>query len=278
MIASTSNPRVKNLVQLRKKAKARRQQRLYVVEGVRMFREAPDDMIESVYVSESFLAQPENREMLESRLQRETASSGGYYEVLSDEVFDYVSDTKTPQGVLCLVRMRDYSLDEILGSPSAVTADPAGLWLALECLQDPGNLGTIFRTAEGAGVTGIFMDAFTADIYNPKTIRSTMGSIFRVPFYITEDLPGALDAMKSRGIDIFAACGDNGSSYTAEDYTGPTAFLIGNEGSGLSGESMKAADRPVRIPMRGSLESLNASVAAGILMYEADRQRRLPKQ
>ncbi len=243
-----------------------------------MFREAPDDMIESVYVSESFLLQPENREMLESRLRRETGDSGRHYEVMSDAVFDYVSDTKTPQGILCLVRMREYGLDEILGSSSAASEDAAGLWLVLECLQDPGNLGTIFRTAEGAGVTGILMDAFTADIYNPKTIRSTMGSIFRVPFYIAGDLPGTLAAMRSRGISIFAACGESGSFYTSEDYTGPTAFLIGNEGSGLSGTAMDTADRPVRIPMRGMLESLNASVAAGIMLYEADRQRRLPKQ
>ncbi len=276
MIESTSNPQAKNLVELKKKAKARRQQGLYIVEGVRMFREAPDDMIEKVYVSESFLAQPGNAAMVDGKFKRGGQLSGGHCEIMSDAVFDYVSDTKTPQGILCLMRMRQYSLEEALGKPpgTSISAEN-GLWIVLECLQDPGNLGTIFRTAEGAGVTGIIMDASTADIYSPKTIRSTMGSIFRVPFYITGDLSGMLFKIKSLGINIFAACGEGGVPYTAGDYTGPTAFITGNEGSGLSKAAIEAADVTVSIPMRGMLESLNASTAAGILLYEADRQRRL---
>ncbi len=268
MIASTSNPQVKNLVRLRKKAKARREQGLYVVEGVRMFCEAPAGEIEGIYVSESFLAQPGSEALLDGKRQRDGRPSEESYEVLSDAVFDYVSDTKTPQGILCLVRMREYSPDEILGEPD-------GLWLVLESLQDPGNLGTIFRTAEGAGVSGILMDFSTADIYNPKTIRSTMGSIYRVPFFSSEDLPAELDTMKSRGIRLFAACGGGSTGYAEADYTRPAAFLIGNEGNGLSDEVLRRSDERIRIPMRGQLESLNASVAAGILLYEADRQRRL---
>ncbi len=298
MIASTSNPQVKNLVRLREKAKTRRQQGVYIVEGVRMFREAPADRICGIYVSESFAAQPENAALLDEKtsassgetMQRGEPSSERRCEVLSDAVFNYVSDTKTPQGILCLIRMRQYSLGEILGempdetsaairpgdAPAAQRpAASGGLWLALECLQDPGNLGTIFRTAEGAGVTGILMDASTADIYNPKTIRSTMGSIFRVPFLVTDDLPAALEEMKKCRIRIFAAHLDGSVGYTEPDYTGPAAFLIGNEGNGLSGAALAAADVSVHIPMRGQLESLNASTAAGILLYEADRQRRL---
>ncbi len=269
MITSTSNSQVKNLIQLQKKTRARRQQGLYAVEGVRMFREAPEDMIEAVYVSESFLAQPGSGELLREKLKRKGTSTGEQYEVMSDTVFEHVSDTKTPQGILCLMRMREYGFDEILGS----SAD--GLWVILESLQDPGNLGTVFRTAEGAGVTGIIMDASTADVYSPKTIRSTMGSIFRVPFYVTDNLAAAAGKMRFGGIRIFAADGSgSGLSYTQGDYTGPTAFMIGNEGNGLSEEALGEADCSVRIPMRGQLESLNASVAAGILLYEADRQRR----
>ncbi len=257
MITSTSNPQVKNLVQLKKKARARREQGVYVVEGVRMFREAPAGEIAGIYVSESFLAQPESKELL----------LGMDFEVLSDTVFDYVSDTKTPQGILCLMRMPSYD-------PKDMAQAGDGMWLVLESLQDPGNLGTLFRTGEAAGVSGIIMDTGTADVYSPKTIRSTMGSIYRVPFFVTDDLPGTLAAMKDGGIRIFAAGTDGSVRYTEADYTKATAFLIGNEGNGLSGEALAAADAAVCIPMRGQVESLNASMAAGILLYEADRQRR----
>ncbi len=257
MITSTSNPQVRNLVQLKKKAKVRVSQGIYVVEGLRMFREAPAGMIGGIYISETFLADTKNRELL----------AGLEFEVLSDAVFDYVSDTKTPQGILCLVRMRKYSLDEILRVQD-------GMWLVLERMQDPGNLGTVFRSGEGAGITGVILDASCADIYNPKTIRSTMGSIYRIPFFVAENLPEVLAVMRERKIRVYAAHPAEGVDYSEQDYTKATAFLIGNEGNGLTKEALEASDERIRIPMRGQLESLNASTAAGILMYEADRQRR----
>jgi TrmH family RNA methyltransferase len=257
MITSTSNAQVKNLVQLKKKAKARNQQQVYVVEGIRMFREAPDDRITQIYVSESFLRDLENQKALE----------GKTYEVLSDTVFSYVSDTKTPQGILCLVKMADYTLDDVLSKKS-------GVWLVLENVQDPGNLGTMFRTGEGAGIAGVIMDGSTVDIYNPKTIRSTMGSIYRVPFFVTKQLPETILALKQRGIHTFAAHLAGSVCYDEPDYCQPCAFLIGNEGNGLTDEISALADTYIRIPMGGQLESLNAAMAAGILRYEANRQRR----
>ncbi|MCD7981624.1 MAG: RNA methyltransferase [Clostridiales bacterium] len=284
MITSTGNSQVRNLVQLKKKAKERRKQQLYIVEGSRMFAEAPADRIERIYVSESFVSGRDHREML----------SGKEYEVLADSVFDYVSDTRTPQGILCLMRMRQYSPNEIFpvrvggdigrgpavhetdrnGAPVVRGKGESGFWLVLENLQDPGNLGAMFRTGEGAGVAGVIMDAATADIYNPKTIRSTMGSIYRIPFLITEDLQETLRTMKTRGIRIFAAHLEGSLCYDEPDYTTDTAFLIGNEGNGLTPETAATADVNIRIPMGGQLESLNAAMAAGILMYEANRQRR----
>lgn len=257
MITSTANAQVKNLVQLKKKAKARRQQQVFVVEGIKMFQEAPKDRVEQIYVSDSFYRNPENRRILANRS----------YEVLSDTVFDYVSDTRTPQGILCLVRMPDYQLETLL-------KDRNGLWLVLENLQDPGNLGTMFRTGEGAGVSGIIMDASTVDIYNPKTIRSTMGSIYRVPFYITDDLADSIAQLQAFGADVYAAHLRGTDSYDKPDYRKATAFLIGNEGNGLTDATADLADTYIRIPMGGRLESLNAAMAAGILMYEANRQRR----
>lgn len=257
MITSTSNAQVKNLVQLKKKAKARKQQQIYVVEGIRMFREAPADQVEQIYVSESFLSDPEHKKVLE----------GKTCEVLSDSVFSYVSDTKTPQGILCLVKTADYTLDFLL-------REKCGIWLILENIQDPGNLGTMFRTGEGAGIAGVIMDSSTVDIYNPKTIRSTMGSIYRIPFYIADDLPDTIRCMKEQGIHIYAAHLEGSVCYDKPDYVSAAAFLIGNEGNGLTDEAAALADSYIRIPMGGQLESLNAAMAAGILMYEANRQRR----
>lgn len=270
MITSTSNAQVKNILQLQKKAKARRQQQLYVVEGIRMFREAPGHLISQVYVSESFMKAEEHKNEI----------NGKKYEVLSDTVFAHVSDTKTPQGILCLVKMPDYSMEGLLHDLSQETGehcrktDEKGMWLILENVQDPGNLGTMFRTGEGAGVSGVIMDNCTVDIYNPKTIRSTMGAIYRVPFYITDRLEDSIELLKRQKIRVYAAHLEGSVCYDEPDYRQGTAFLIGNEGNGLTEQTAALADTYIRIPMGGQLESLNAAMAAGILMYEANRQRR----
>lgn len=259
MITSASNVQVKNIIQLQKKARARRQQRMFVTEGVRMFREAPEEMISRIYVSESFLQDPQHRKLLEGRK----------WEVLSDPVFSRVSDTQTPQGILCLIKMPDHDPEQLL-----LNADPGGIWLVLENVQDPGNLGTMFRTGEGAGIAGVIMDKNTADIYNPKTIRSTMGSIFRVPFAIADSPADMIRLLKERRIRVYGAHLAGSVCYDEPDYTEGTAFLIGNEGNGLTEETAALADQNIRIPIEGRLESLNAAMAAGILMYEASRQRR----
>ncbi len=296
MITSTSNPQVKNLAQLQKKAKARKEQGVFPVEGARIAREVPPDRVEAVYASESFLREPENKELVKMLLRDGECPGELRCEVLSDAVFWHVSDTRTPQGILCLVRMREYHPEEVFAASDCRDMDagdaPVGLWMVLESLQDPGNLGTVFRTAEGAGASGVILDAATADPYNPKTVRSTMGSILRVPFLVSKDLPETLEEMRARGIHVFAADGRGNAGgtkapsarevdrvfYTDADYTGPTAFVIGNEGNGLSDGARAAADDSVCIPMRGQLESLNASTAAAILLYEADRQRRQKKK
>ena len=137
-------------------------------------------------------------------------------------------------------------------------------------------MGTIFRTAEGAGADGIIMTANCVDIFNPKTIRSTMGSIYRMPFVCLEEeeTQPVLKLLRERGIATCAAHLQGERTYDREDYTKGTAFLIGNEGNGLTEETSEASSLKVKIPMEGKLESLNASVAASILLYEAYRQRR----
>jgi TrmH family RNA methyltransferase len=146
--------------------------------------------------------------------------------------------------------------------------------MVLDNLQDPGNLGTIVRTAEGAGVDAVFMSKETVDIYNPKTIRSTMGSIYRMPVVYVEDVVELLESFRQKGIKSYAAHLQGEHSYDQENYTEGTAILIGNEGNGLRDEVSEKADIWVQIPMKGQVESLNAAIAASIMMFEVSRQRR----
>lgn len=271
MISSTTNRQVRYVSALVKKARTRREEDLFVAEGLRMCMEIPRDRIRALYISESFAQSPECAEATAGVRQVET---------VTDEVFRAMSDTQTPQGILALVRQYHYSLDEVIRggrteeSASGGNAGKPALVMVLERLQDPGNLGTIIRAGEGAGVTGILMDAATADIYNPKVIRSTMGSVLRVPFAYTENLQEALRELKKNGIRLYAAHLKGENAYDKEDYTGNAGFLIGNEANGLSDETAALADTYVRIPMKGRVESLNAAVAASVLMFEAARQRR----
>ena len=136
-------------------------------------------------------------------------------------------------------------------------------------------MGTIIRTAEGAGATGIIMNTTTVDIYSPKVVRSTMGSIFRVPHLVVADLGQTLEQLKAeQGLSIYAAHLKGQKFHDEFDYTVPTAFLIGNEGNGLTDETADAAENYVLIPMKGEVESMNAATSAAILTFEASRQRR----
>lgn len=257
MITSTANPQIKNLTALIKKAKERREQQAFVVEGARLCMEAPEELLLRLYVSESYLAKEENRQAL----------SGRNYEVVSDSVFSSVADTQTPQGILGIVRMSVYQ-------PADLMRGERTQLLILEGIQDPGNLGTMLRTGEGAGLTGVIMDRTTVDLFNPKVIRSTMGSIYRMPYLIAENLREMLSMLKEQGICLYAAHLGGSVCYDRPDYTKPCGFLIGNEGNGLTDETADMAERVI-IPMEGQVESLNAAVSAAILMYECSRQRRI---
>ena len=241
---------------LKKSAKARKKEKCFLVEGPRMFFEIPKDRIEECYLTEEF----------EDKYAEEL--KGWHYELISENVCKHLSDTKTPQGVIAVVRRTEPSIEELLHKEK----NPC--FFLLENLQDPGNLGTIVRTAEGAGVTGIIMNRETVDIYNPKVIRSTMGAVFRMPFLYVEDLPEKIKELQKKSIKTYAAHLRGENAYDEEDYTTGCAFLIGNEGNGLRDEVADCANCLIRIPMEGEAESLNAAVAAAVLMFEAGRQRR----
>ena len=257
MITSTSNPQVKNLALLNKKSKERFRQGLFITEGKKMLNEAPREWIHKIYVSESYLEDDGNLKELH----------GLEYEILSDSVFRTVSDTVTPQGVLTVSMIPKWNRMDIMNSKN-------GCFLLLEGIQDPGNLGTMLRTAEAAGITAVIADKTTVDIYNPKTIRGTMGSIYRIPFLTVEDFREFLNEIKQKKVKLYAAHLGGGSLYDEMDYKGTCGFLIGNEGNGLTEKTAAFADEWIQIPMAGKTESLNAAVAAAVLMYEANRQSR----
>ncbi|WP_455720400.1 TrmH family RNA methyltransferase [Agathobacter sp.] len=260
MITSAANKNVKNVQVLLGKSKERKKQGVFVVEGPKMSFEAPYEWVEAVYMSETFSK--------EDRYLQEKKQFADKTEIVADNVFKAMSDTQTPQGVIAVVKMPHYDIDELLD------AERTHL-LILESIQDPGNLGTMIRTGEGAGVTGIIMNRTTVDIFNPKTVRSTMGSLYRVPFYIADDLAETIDYVKSKGVSLYAAHLKGKCSYDRPDYTPACGFMIGNEGNGLSDEIADMADTYIRIPMEGQVESLNAAISATLLMYECNRQRRL---
>ena len=262
MITSVHNKCIKEAVALLAKKKERDRRGLFVVEGGKMFGEAPAQQISRVYLAQS--AEKEMTAKYGDKL------SGLSCEIVADDVFARMSDTVTPQGILCLVRQQRYSIEEILQGSDKKHM----LFIMLEDIQDPGNLGTIFRTAEAAGADGVIMSSRTADIYNPKTIRSTMGAVFRVPFLYTGDLFSVIKMLQGRGTAVYAAHLGAVDFYDAYDYRQSTAFLIGNEANGLREETAGCADALLGIPMEGKVESLNAAVASSILLYEAYRQRR----
>ena len=262
MITSVHNKLIKEAVALRAKKKERDRRGLFVVEGGKMFGEAPTERISQVY-----LAQSAEKEMY---AQYGDKLSGLPCEIVADEVFARMSDTVTPQGVLCLVRQQQYNIEEMLRGSDKKQM----LFIVLEDIRDPGNLGTIFRTAEAAGADGVIMSSRTTDIYNPKTIRSTMGAVYRVPFLYAEDLSSIIKMLRERGTAVYAAHLRATAFYDAYDYRKSTAFLIGNEANGLREETAGCADAFLGIPMEGKVESLNAAVASSILLYEAYRQRR----
>lgn len=265
MITSTNNARVKKIAEYCKKAKARREDGVFIVEGIRMVREVPIDLLRELYVTPEFMKNisDDDRYIIEEI----GSSDSAVIEEVSEDVMEKMADTKTPQGVLAVVRQAQWKLSDMLRDKPML--------LILENIQDPGNLGTMFRTGEGAGVTGIIMSSDMADVYNPKVVRSTMGAIFRMPFIYVDSIPETVKALeKEHGVTTYAAHLKGTKNYDEIDYHGPCAFMIGNEGNGLTKEAADAASEYVLIPMLGKVESMNAAVSAAVLTFEAARQRR----
>ena len=261
MIESNANGQYKKLQKWMKQSRARRQEGVFVVEGWKMVKEALErNLVLHLYSAER--EQEHCREELNRFSRRHVP-----VDLMRDNLFSQLSDTVSPQGILGVVRMPVYEREEIVNQSDAKL-------LCLENIQDPGNLGTMFRTAEGAGMTGVVLTKGCVDLFNPKVVRSTMGSLFRVPFYVCQDMEEEMKFMQKKGFCFYAAHLQGTKDFTKESYEGSIGILIGNEANGLSEAVSGLADCKVKIPMEGELESLNAAVSAALFMYEVRRKRR----
>ncbi len=259
MITSIQNPKVKKIVQLINKSKTRKKEGLFVVEGKKMVSEIPADQISEVLISETFLAKEET-------YIQEMKAKGIAFEMVSDSIIKHLTDAVTPQGIIGLSKMMPVTFDKLMAENPLI--------IILENIQDPGNLGTIIRTADAAGASGVILSTGCVDLYNPKVVRSTMGSLFRVPILRDRDLANDIAYMQSQGIRILATHLQGSQNIYNCDLTGGLGILVGNEGNGLTDATTALADGRVLIPMIGHSESLNAGVATSIMVYEALRQRR----
>lgn len=250
-ITSTSNANVKHAVALKQK-KYRDEQGLLVIEGIKMLKEAHTAglMVKRVFVLESVYE--ENAELL-------TSLCDDIYTV-NDAVLEKLSDWKTPQGVVAVVQKPQADMEQVLNAASSFV-------ILLDGVADPGNIGTIIRTSEAAGVSAVITTAGTADCFQPKALRASMGSVFRIPVFENFEKCDIIYKMRSHGFSLVATS-LNGADISPDfGVAAKTAAVFGNEGAGISREFIENADSLVRIPMAGEVESLNVAVSAGIIMY-----------
>ena len=263
VISSKENELIKHIKKLKDK-KERDISGEYLIEGVKLIKEAIQEKakIKQIIVCDEC----ERTEVISQDLTYEIAKYDCIY--VTKKIFEYITEVKTPQGILAIIEKEsneqniDYNQEIIV---------------ALDGIQDPGNLGTILRTVDSVGLTQILVSEDTADCYNPKVVRSTMGAIFRVKVIECEDLEKALKDIKKHKFSIVITSLQTENSIYEVEYK-KDVIVIGNEANGVSEKIQNIADKKVKIPMLGKTESLNASVATGIILYEYVRQLRTAKR
>ncbi|GAB4258057.1 TrmH family RNA methyltransferase [Thermincola ferriacetica] len=259
-ITSAKNMRIMYLQSLLQK-KYRDREGKFLVEGLRFVQEALQsgaDIEELILAAGVLEKNPSFQSIISDKIP---------ITIIADQLFKKITDTETPQGIAALVRKKEFRAEDLF-----VVANP--FLLIIDKVQDPGNLGTIIRTADAAGVTGVALVKGTADLYNPKTLRATMGSVFHVPIINFDSIEEACHLAKKHGLKLIVTdISKDSSSYLAVDYSEPVALVVGNEASGASSFAIENSDYRVVIKMPGKAESLNVSVATGIILFEAARQR-----
>lgn len=256
MITSKDNPRIKRAAMLVSSAKKRRKFGLFVLEGSRLCSEV---LRENISVAELFYtkeALSSNAELIEN-----ISRKAEFSDMVSEQVFQKISDTQSPQGIFVTVSLSEkvYNID-------------SGRWIAFENISDPSNLGSAARTAEALGFGGILLSQTGVDPYSPKSLRASMGALLRLPVVVTEDFKGELVSLKEKGFPVSGMVVENTALKINEiNFAEKEVAVIGNEANGLTDSAKACCDRLVTIPMSGRAESLNAAVAASIVMWEMVR-------
>jgi TrmH family RNA methyltransferase len=258
MITSVNNPRIQAIRKLQTQTKARREEQAFVIEGVRLAEEALVGGWESPLVLFTDQLDKRGRVVLDGFNAR-----GVLVEQVTEAVMKAVSDTETPQGILVVLTLHTLPIPE-----------NTNFVFILDGVRDPGNLGTILRTAAAAGVQAVLLAPGSADAFSPKVVRGGMGAHFRLPIHQPgwDSIKRILKESRSN-LRIYLADSTAGIPYTHVDFRSPVALIVGGESGGAGSESVSLADETVHIPMPGGSESLNAAIAASILMFEVVRQR-----
>ena len=256
-LTAVNNPLVKAAAELKQK-KHRQQRGLFLAEGLRTVEEAVAfKAVESIFYTA--IEDDRTRAVLEKAAEQQLKLY-----CVSENVMKKIADTETPQGIIAVCKMQDTQLEDLLASGKML--------LVLDRVGDPGNVGTMLRTADAAGLGGLVLLKGSVDIYAPKTVRSSMGSLFHVPVLAGVSEQDFIESAHRAGYELLVTCLDGADNLYKADLHGRLAFVMGNEANGVSTGLLAAADKRVFIPMAGRAESLNVAMAAGIVMFEALRQ------
>lgn len=260
IIKSRKNKSIQLAAKLVDSASFRREKGLFAAEGARLCRDAALSNLEivSAYFTEAA------QEKYDTYITTIIEQCRSCY-LVEEHVAQMLSSTKSSQGVFCVCRIPEQS-------HNLANINSAGTYIALEQIQDPANLGSVLRTAEALGISGVLLLGDCCDSYSPKALRASMGAVFRLPFYVERDTALAVKQLQSMGFTVMAAVPQKtAQSVLVTDFSCPTVMLIGNEGNGLSKTAVTVCDICVTIPMPGRAESLNAATSAAILMWEMVR-------
>ncbi len=285
LITSTKNPKIKQLLELQQKSAERRRTGLFVVEGQRELEHclAAGYEVESVFVNEELRIKNEelrikNEElrMKNEGLEADGGASPSYF-TLAPHVYERIAYRGSTEGVVAIIKSPERgasSLQQILKGSANDDGLENALFIILESVEKPGNLGAVLRSADAAGATAVIVCDPLTDLYNPNLIRASIGACFTVPTVACTS-EECIALLKQNNVRILTAQLQDSELYYDTDMTGPTAIVMGTESTGLTEQWRQAADAHIRIPMLGRLDSLNVSVSAAILLFEAVRQRQL---
>lgn len=257
-IESKENNLFKNTKKL-KERKNRNKSSKYIIEGFRLVQEAFKAKVDIDYL----IVTEDSQDKIDQFLLNYITEDIKVYKI-NGNLFKELVSTENPQGILAVINMNIMQIDS-----------NGEFYLLCDRLQDPGNLGTIIRTAHAANVKGIILTKGTVDIYNEKTIRSTMGSIFYIPIHYDDNNLSLVKSLKEDGFNLVVTSLDTDKDFFEEDLRGKVILTVGNEGNGVSAEVLDLADTKVKIPMPGNAESLNVAIATSVIMYEKVRQDRI---